>query len=259
MGLQHSGNTRDWWRERRNGETAVSPLNWHRGCVGWTHTAWKINAKCSSKHGSCKNHKYNSAWHSSLQCCLAALMHREMADGGCQGGVFVGSCAGKYSWFFGEHMRNFWVSSVCNFKSTDSLWDKMWACAGISCQAWHTSQVTFRGKMGWIVRCHHKLPLLLTWECRQEILALCLCREEKGWMACWSEVWGKAIPRRAGSKACWKAGCNKHFEHWLQFQYLAWLSWTELSPAQLCCLDLCLSWYGQVAWLPRCAFVFNTV
>lgn len=229
-----------------------SALNWHGVCVGWTHTAWKRNAKCSSKHGSWKTHKYSSAWHSPLQCCLAAVRHRELADGGCQGGAFAGSCAGKYSCFFGEHMERkvLW----CDFKSTDCVWDKVWDCAGLSCQAWHTSQVTFGGKMRWIVRCHQKLPLLLAWGCRQGIPALCLCRKRDGWLA---EVrWGKAIPRKAGNQACWKAGWNKH---WLQFQYLAWLSWIELSPAQLCCLDLHLPWCAQLAWLPRCAFVFDTV
>lgn len=121
VGLQilHPGNTRDSWGD-------CSALSWHRVCVGWTHTAWRINAKCSSKHGSWKTQKYNSAWHSALQCCLAALMHRVLAAGGCHGGVFAGSCAGKYSWFLWRTHKNFWY---CQSETSNPR-----ALSGIRCE-----------------------------------------------------------------------------------------------------------------------------
>lgn len=116
--------------------------------------------------------KYNSAWHSSLQCCLAALIHRNLADTGCQCGVFVRVFVRFLcSEMFWDLWRTHAVLSVPVTSNPHSLWNKVLACAVISYHAWHASQVTCREKMGQVVRCHQKLSLLPLWEHRQEILA----------------------------------------------------------------------------------------
>ena len=65
-----------------------------------------------------KKSKCNSAWHSSLQCCLTALMCRKLADSGCQYGVFVRVFVRLFCneillvlWIT-RSLDNFWVSPV---------------------------------------------------------------------------------------------------------------------------------------------------